>query len=247
MRMFVFLILLAILPLTTQCGHESDTSELSESAENKPTLVVMGGRTSCGRDSNGNDPSPYAMGMYSRAKEVMDMLYDQAGVKSDYVLSCYGESSTVIFATSSEPNKIARATKEEFSNMLQQNRGASSELFFAGHSYGGWLAMKTSLALNAEDQISGLFTIDPISRVKCSFSKPFGCQSSPTDIKRAQRESINQKTGQWVNFFQTQTWYLHASAIKEADINYEVDAAHREIDTRAGVWSEIYKVIAARY
>jgi len=247
MKRFVLPILLVMTPFLTQCGGELNQSQQSSISEQKvPIIVVMGGNTSCGRDAQENDPSPYAMGMYSRVRTLIDTLRDRAGVSSQYIVSCYGESSTVVYSTSSEPDKISQVNREEFTQLIEAtHRRTEQFLYLAGHSYGGWLGMKVAADLG--EQIEGLFTIDPISRVKCSFNKPFGCQSSPTDIPSDQRRTIQQGTEHWANFYQKQTWYLHASSIAEADKNYKISAAHTEIDTKADVWNEIYKVVSSRY
>jgi len=246
MRRFALSIIIAATPLLSQCGSDSNESELLTSDQKVPTFVIMGGNTSCGRDSSGNDPSPYVTGVYQRADTLMKTLHDRAGVKSSYITSCYGDSSTVVYSSSVEPDKIQQTSRTEFTKVvLDSYDSPEKEIYLVGHSYGGWLAMK--VAGDIDEQIKGLFTIDPISRVKCSFSRPSGCQSSPTDVTKNQREAIQQRTGNWSNFYQTRTWYLHASSIKEAHKNYKIDTPHREIDTKAEVWNEIYSVVSSHF
>jgi pimeloyl-ACP methyl ester carboxylesterase len=234
MRAFAFgLVALAL----TACGNDdaSDTSGIGK--EERVLLVVMGGNTSCARDADGRN-SPRGMSMYEPFTQLVSDLEGQGRVV-DYLLTCHTSSATVQAFGSDDPDTLLQLDRAAFQAKLAQLkvREADSKVYMAGHSYGGWLAMKTALELDI--RYDGMFTIDPISRETCTFTRPFGCTSAPGDINTSMRELIRQRSGTWANYYQTRTGYLRSSAIAQAHENAELEYSHVDIDTAPEVWSRL--------
>jgi pimeloyl-ACP methyl ester carboxylesterase len=227
--------LVAIGAAATGCGSGTDLSQGTSVARPSVLLAVLGGNTSCGRDGNVGS-SPYGQDMW-RPLEQLQTTLTEDGFRVDYFVSCHNSDSALHYATSEAPRQVqtvAYAQTPVLIDALRESTGAE-RVYVAGHSYGGWLAMKTTLAL--ESDIDGLVTIDPISRVNCTFTFPFGCTTSPTDIAEDDRELLAERTNSWENFYQTRTGYLHATPIAQADANTELMVGHTQIESEVAVWS----------
>lgn len=202
-------------------------------------MALMGGRGSCGQDAQGNQ-SPFAMSNYPQFRSMIDSLISR-GTVVNFLVSCYQGSNVIKQITSDAPASIVsgdiETTKRKVASMVAALLPAQT--FLMGHSYGGWLAMKTALALGQGAAVAGLFTIDPISPVTCTFTRPEGCTAAPSDVTGAQRDLLAAQTGNWTNFYQTSTFYLHSSVINQADENQHIDAEHTAIDTDRQVWNTI--------
>jgi pimeloyl-ACP methyl ester carboxylesterase len=220
----------------TGCGRTSDPSHATAVSQPSVLLAVLGGNASCGRDSTGAGNSPYGQDMWP-ALEQLDQQLTTDGYRVDYFVSCHNSDSALHYATSLAPSQVQVVPYAQTTTLLDDLRETTGaeRMFVAGHSYGGWLAMKTVLALGSD--IDGLVTIDPISRVKCTFATPFGCTTAPTDIETNARNTIADRTGNWENFYQLQTGYLHASPIDQADGNTELFVGHTRIESEVDVWS----------
>jgi pimeloyl-ACP methyl ester carboxylesterase len=234
------------LQALTHCGKSQDPhSELSETRDSKTTLFTyFGGNTSCGKDANGNSPSPYGQKAWS---EIYNLLkaHNTETTKVEYIISCYTDKADVILAHSRRPGEIFATDTEGFADFVAKYVEAiqPDRTVLAGHSYGGWLAMKVSELQGDRIPNHHLHTVDPISRKTCSFSSPFGCQSAPEDFSSSERADLADRSDLWINYFQTQTWYLHSSAIREADQNYKFKTSHTDIDSAAQVWESMSRSI----
>lgn len=231
------------------CGFdESQQSNLNNHQEQSdPLLVFMGGNTSCGKDAEGRSNSPYGMSMYRPAYELMQFMHTQLGIKARFVVSCYDDSPNVSYSMSSKAKQIFRGDRHKLDDVIEREMHPDAPVFIMGHSYGGWLAMKSAIVLGNKRSFAGVVTIDPISRVNCSYDRPIGCQESPQDIDSSSRRFINEKSDHWINLYQTKTWYLHASPYKEADKNEKISASHTAIDTHSRTWEVIRKMVESYY
>lgn len=239
-RLFAFAVVAKAL---TACGSYDSQSNLKDvqTERDKVVFAIMGGNTSCGTDGNGQS-SPYAMSLYGSFRAVADEVSAQRGEPIRYLISCHTSESTLIYATSDAPDVIQRAPIEQTTALVKKMQGDDGKLYIAGHSYGGWLALQT--ALKIDTPVAGLISIDPISRVNCSLANPFGCMQFPSDVTAAQRTTIANKTDRWVNFWQNQTAWLHATATPQADANLQLGAEHVGIETQPEVWAELTRQTA---
>jgi hypothetical protein len=236
--LFAFLAPMALLAACGTGDLSSDTSSQDDkAAAPRAMMIVMGGFNSCYTGADGN-PSPWGMPMFKAAEHAASLAYQaNPDLTVAWFISCHTTDDLAYFITSEHPTARASALEDVPAWIDDLKRTTKSNSIHAlGHSYGGWLGMKTFLALSDDDRLDSLYTLDPISRVDCSFSQPQGCLSAPQDIDTAQRRVIADRAGTWKNFFETNTPYLHSSAIPEADANLELDTTHTRMDTDATVW-----------
>jgi pimeloyl-ACP methyl ester carboxylesterase len=229
-----------LLPLIG-CGQHEDQSALRESARiyRQPTVVVMGGNESCRVNQQQNEYEPRHIAMYPSLTQIITKLKDELNVPSRVIATCYDSSATIYYAVDDEPEVRVGDRASLLQDLLEAVHD-NSLLALIGHSYGGWLSMKLSDDLAKDErQIAGLYTVDPISRVDCSFSNPFGCQSAPRDVKKSEREAIKEQSEVWANFYQTETFYLHSSEIDEADSNHHIETSHSRIQVHETLWNEV--------
>jgi len=238
----------ALLLATYGCGRSPpDLAHVKAQDNRNMLLVVMGGNNSCHQDAQGRASSPYGLNMYAPFSHLVDELKSTEGRSLDFVLTCHNDDAVVHTVTSDDPQHLVDMDLDQVAPRIEafaQTR-QDAHIFIAGHSYGGWLAMKVVLALDHRIKVDDLYTIDPISRVDCSPSKPFGCQSAPTDITADGRQALVDWTGRWTNFWEVRTFYLHSAAIHEADENVEEFTTHFDIDTSADVWTHISQAVKA--
>ena len=237
--------LLSIVAVVVGCG-QSPSHLASESDREKVLVVVMGGNTSCGQDAEGAQ-SPLLMSMHAPFENMRKNLEESGLFTVDYLLSCHTTDAVVHFTASDAPGRLFAT---DFAGVQQKiddlyDGGGAHRLILAGHSYGGWLAMKTASVLH--EKIATLVTIDPISRKTCSIFTPGGCTQAPTDIVHTEREAIKANAGHWLNFWQKRTFYLHASVIPEADENVEEQAEHTQIDSIPDVWEKLAHAVKASF
>lgn len=239
---------LALCVLLVGCGSGNSGSSLLSRAADGVMLVVLGGNTSCKTDAQGTQ-GPRGMDMYEPFQALSDRLARDGGADVSYFLACHNSDAAVHYVTSDDPDRMQTVTIAQFPSKLEQlgQNHEASQVYVAGHSYGGWLAMKAGLVLADEFEVTGLYTIDPISRENCSFSRPSGCTQAPSDITTAQRNMLSDRTEHWLNFYQTQTFYLHSSAMSQADANLLVQTSHTGIDTHPNVWARVTDEIERRF
>lgn len=226
------------------CGSH-DVSTLFSGKPSRPEkvlLVVMGGNTSCVPDSDGRR-SPLLMDMHAPFAALHKSLEDSGRFLVDYLLTCHDSDATVHLTASDDKDRIIDTDFAGAQEKIDDLFAASSaeRLILAGHSYGGWLAMKSAAVL--KERLDTLITIDPISRVKCTILTPAGCVSSPSDIRGDELAAIRANSGRWANFWQKKTLYLHSSPISEADENVEERVGHTSIDTVTNVWSRVARAV----
>jgi len=115
-----------------------------------------------------------------------------------------------------------------------------------GHSHGGWLAIKNTLALANEVSVDALFSSDPISRVYCRPPAITGCTGFPQDITKDNQEEVKGTTGYWLNAWQSQTFYLHSGPSGSADDNMKISAGHTAMDNHVDLWAKIDAKVTER-
>jgi hypothetical protein len=151
---------------------------------------------------------------------------------------------------------------KEFARNLGQKKLAKADVFIAGHSHGGWMAMKTAyqMAFIQQVQVRQLLTIDPISYKLCPsqwfpahliystfnwLGEPGDCHRAPADLDHL-IPTIKEVTGDhWTNIYQESMPYLTSGPIEEANknIRYEPPTttdwmlAHRAITRTDWTWS----------
>ena len=232
-----------LLPLAFQVGCSSESSRLSDAdSKEEVQFIVMGGNSSCHNDEFGNTRSPLGTDVHNSFEPILELVEADGRFATKWIVSCHRNSNAAVhYATSESGTQVFETTPEEFITMINGNylQATARSTFVAGHSYGGWLTMKTALAAIPEQTFAGIFTIDPISRVHCTFTNPGGCTQAPRDITNAQRSMIGNISDFWGNYYQTNTFYLHSAPMEEADFNLKLNTSHTGIDSHEGVWTNI--------
>ncbi len=227
------------MPLTA-CGPHAGSFFSSEDPV-KPLIISMSGYSSCKPSEQHNDEeSPLGTRMFARTLDLKAFVEEKLGQKAEVMASCYNDDRDLV--TSSSINQWSRDTSNDtdYINALHRTMGDYSHVYLFGHSYGGWLSMKTLESWKGSASlVKFLYTIDPISKKLCYFDNPGECLSAPRDIKAAAREHIKNHTDLWVNAWQEETFYLHSSPISHADENPEYQVGHREIDESNALWNDM--------
>ncbi len=241
MRLFGMFRAFCIFALLAQasCGSiDERQSELDDRDRQTRLITVMGGYNSCGDAARQASLSPFKMDMFKPFKKIFDQLRG-SGVPSEYVISCFKDEDNLVYSTSQSKGKEVSANIEEFSSFMKESRGESDKLTMVGHSYGGWLMMKLAVDRAESWDVDSIFSIDPISRSECTFSNPANCTSAPRDISEDQYAQLAASVGNFQNFYQTRTFYLHSGPIKHASKNTKLNETHTSIDTAEEIWQNI--------
>lgn len=229
------------ISLLAACGRLHETiSALQDEAPRGSLLVLMGGHNSCAADGAGS-LSPYGLGSYPQFHTLVSRLA-ASGAPTRTFMACYDRQDRISYVKSDTPNMLYSTLADNITNPIrgQIAEEAPANVYLIGHSYGGWLGMQTALSLQQQVRtIGGLYTIDPISPNECSFWNPFGCTSAPSDFSATDLNSLGTNNRSWINFFENETLFLHSSAIPQAHSNYQIAAAHVDMDTDPSIWSII--------
>ncbi len=209
----------------------------------KPLLIVSGGYGSCPIAGN-----PWEMRQSRQAAELAKRL------DARLLKTCFSMSPTVVFSKASWEKGQRRRSVEAYLRDVAKLE-LKDGVFVVGQSYGGWLAVRTVLALPSGVLAQGLVTIEPISPVNClprvllaSFltgAHP-GCNEAPSDLK-LQFKVVRRAVRVWSHFYQTDFPYLHSSSIADADsttkMNYPPTylpfGAHMLTETDERIWKRI--------
>ncbi len=240
---------------------DRDNFEHSKSFQSKPADMVLaffGGYASC-------RPGPLGQRSYLQLANLRRRLASERGVVTRIFLACYGriDRGHAFYFSSSNLNNVGRATTKELIAKLEHEISLTKNksVLLLGHSYGGWLAMKSVLSLATPIKIAGFITLDPISQVDCKphqfgtrlalqvLGEPSlpGCQRAPSDISAEDRGKIAARSPYWWNLFQTATPELHSGPILEAVHNEFVSydnitykgTAHGHMQEDPRVWNII--------
>ncbi len=236
MRTLVALALFAVVG----CGSGNPGGSRLMDSSDSVFLAVFGGNQSCKVDDAGIR-SPRGMDMYEPFRVLSEKLTIDHGWNVTWLLTCHDSDAAVKWVSSNAPEQMQSMTIAQVAPKIQDlvAANAPAQVYLAGHSYGGWLALKAGLALDEEVNVEGLFTIDAISRPNCSFANPAQCTQFPSDVTPAQRLTLKERTDTWVNFYETQTSFLHSSPAAEADENLQIATTHTAIDSHVSVWNRL--------
>jgi hypothetical protein len=155
-----------------------------------------------------------------------------------YLISCYGfDPESISYVLSSNPEKVRFSKvanmEADFAKLLKDT--ANPIVFAVGHSYGAYTALKMISTSTNETKISGLVTLDAISKVGCTPANalpavleygpaPKECLEAPSDITEEEQKNILAKSPTWLNFYQTDSTILHSgefSYAKNFKMHYE--------------------------
>lgn len=242
------LAVLGLLLFVQACGTSENDSSLSQSDANlkstfmKSTfMVVIGGNRSC-KPNDRDEPSPLFMDMAPRTMSAIKRL-QAAGQVADAMVSCFVGSNKILLSRNFSRN-FSTVDPEEFVDLISQEipstQDKNTKLHIIGHSYGGWLAINVAAkVIELGSEIDSLVTIDPISRADCTYTNWSNCFGAPVDVPIETMANVRQKSKSWVNYFQTQTYYLHSGRIPFAHRNEQLESSHYDIDTHEVIWSQI--------
>jgi hypothetical protein len=142
------------------------------------------------------------------------------------------------------------------------------DVFVAGHSHGGWMAMRTAyhIGLVERAQIQQVLTIDPVSFDLCHSSwfpvsavqntfrwwgEPHDCHRAPRDLEPIAPFIASAAGNRWVNIYENTMPYLSSGPMKGAPINkiyysqtnFDWFTAHRAILLDETTWKNFYHAL----
>ena len=232
---------------------------LSKKLPNKILYVINGGLACDIFMEDGTGKGPKTLGIYEQfIKFVAYHREEIATGKKDYILSCFGagDLNKVDYLVSSKVEKRYYTEHDTYYRTVSDiiNNHPNHKVYFVGHSYGGWLSMKTILAIkdNIKRKIDGLITIDPISVATCQFSSNANyiinrflsgkfdlsgsdCNSAPKDITIDEKKTIASAVKFWHNHYQEEFYWLHSSTIQEATVNIKQSLPWYRINEHAAI------------
>jgi hypothetical protein len=174
----------------------------------------------------------------------------------------------------SAPLAISAKLSQEVTGLTEQNPEAAPttpvmNVIIAGHSHGGWLAMRVAYqtALSPLLKLKDLLTIDPVSYVDCPstmfpwhvLSTTFGwhsdnttCHGAPKDLQSIEQTIATAANFHWNNYYETSMPYLSSGPVRHATGNFEMTShsfgtwltAHRAILKDPKTWERFYKRIS---
>lgn len=196
-----------------------------------PLVVFFGGFGSCFMNGHPSEiPSSRVIHEF-----VENLSQELGGMEIPAIETCYAIGNSPVYSSrfdhnsGTHPDYGSSDLETLFDWIEAESEGRP--LVLIGQSHGGWTAMKAVLHMKRPVEV--LTTSDPISVENChaaAFSastvghtvlgfEPWpGCTEAPQDLK-ADFKKIAAKTGQWNNFYQTETTFLHSGKIREADFN----------------------------
>ncbi len=243
-------ILISVIALTS-CGfRQAENSRLSSLPAVRPLIIGMSGYSTCTKSDSYHhgEQGPLGAQLFRKIEPIFQQITDKLGVEPGLMASCFTNDSQLIAASSLDGWRLVKPSDEEYLANVHQQIEFFTHVFVVGHSYGGWLSMKLAETYNgAKDKIKTLHTIDPISKKLCYFDNVSECLSAPRDLDATARSRIRDNTDMWVNAWQDTTFFLHSSAIEEADENPKYEAEHWDIDNDDGLWETINEKIALSF
>jgi len=179
---------------------------------NRPLVIFSSGYNSC-IDGEGVLDSTFAV----RFEQLLSHYKARTGKDLQYIATCYhGFRSKTIRYISDKNSEISNTHWRNHTPIIELIKSyETDQIFFFGHSYGGWLAMK--IAQRFKD--AKLVTVDPISAAKCWLFTvatrgliSSHCKAFPHDITIPERLLLAKRTD-WIHFYQTDYVYLHSGPI----------------------------------
>jgi pimeloyl-ACP methyl ester carboxylesterase len=193
-----------------------------------PVLVFLGGYTSC------KDPLQGFKSIdQTRAAKLMQTarttFLSRGFPEPAYLIACqFNNQNSYIYKMSSSSRVIRQSGIADLAKSLNALTASveSPEVYFVGHSYGGWAAMKLAMTLDPQVKVGALVGVDAISSKNCLPSqfldsllkRPVpGCTEAPSDITSIERINLAQKVRIWLNLYQLDSRLLHSGAIANAE------------------------------
>lgn len=224
-----------------------------------PLVVLLSGYGICPTPALG----PARNQMLPYARSILDRMQESWGERPTMLVTCFGLANWRLKSQLETEIGTGRAQSSTIPELFEKIRRLADtpkgkrDLIVMGHSYGGWMAMNVVLHLK-EHRTRFLATIDPISVRLCKPQR-FGwetlrwavgrvaengsCTRNPRDMEPYYDE-LSKRADNWVNVYQSQTGFLHSSAIPEAHENVPRDyarvrnpaGAHGAITSDEVVW-----------
>src|SRR5690606_13425596 len=144
------------------------------------------------------------------------------------------------FVTKQHSDDVQTASPFTYVDLVSEHASNERPVYLVGHSHGGWLVTRLAADLPAAVNVKRLETIDPISYLRCTRDTILNgiwrpnpeCLRSPSDFDEAELTRIAARSVSWVNHYQDQCTYLHASEIAQADQNLD---HHMAVHTPFGI------------
>jgi len=251
-RILPALLVLTALTLNS-CGTETvrnNNSSLFGEEDTRPIaplFLILGGRFSCKKSREYPDAtSPYGIDMAPDFQAMREELKDLYRGKIVFIYTCFKISAARIYWINSRaPGQVSYGTLGDTVAAIRTEMAIvpDRQAVVVGHSYGGWLALKSILNLDERETkpIHSLFTIDPIDMTSCIEFDITGCRIglglAPTNLL----SKIKSSTDRWINFYQTGDWLIRSARVPNADFNIRVDDSHIKIDSNPSVWKSIQR------
>lgn len=220
------------------------------------TIGIFGGFNTCTK------VGPFGSQVYTRT---LKTLWQKAKQGQFYriVASCFRKSGkSIYYVSSSDLDTVRWGVPSDIAAVLtyESHLAAKTDVYLFGHSYGGWLAVRTALDLPKAITIKGIASIDPISRTYCtpsvfinaylsstfSFNPSSDCTRAPRDFSASDTLRLRERAGWWHNFHQDNDGFIHSSYMTNASnkyIDYDyvgvfaIGSAHMDMDSDERVWS----------
>jgi hypothetical protein len=216
---------------------KSDTGEEATPTTEKPSVTAitpvfafLGGYTSCPKNVDGDD-DPLGMDLIDMFESAKGAVAAIEGLNDPaFLLSCYSfDPESISYVVSTNPEKIRFSKvsnmESDFAKLLSST--PNPIVFLVGHSYGAYTALKMISNSAEGTKISGLVTLDAISKLGCTPANalpavletgpaPQACLEAPADIESAEQKAILAKAPTWLNFYQTDSTILHSSEFSSA-------------------------------
>lgn len=252
----------ALLLSLAACSRSPSTSKLAAENDDRidgtPVFILQGGFNSC-QDLSVKLPDQK---FYLSSATWRQQIASHFTLPPLIIATCYGTGARTVrlFRSTGDLPQFfdADTLPDTLKSIILSVE--SPQVFFAGHSYGGWQATRAAHLIRESIPVHSLATIDPISTLGCS---PYayvrsriidvfggrmvkGCLQSPADQFALQTDlRASLPTGSWLNAFQTAARTLHSSEIDAAPKNLLYSfgedgavTAHTLIDNDARVWSD---------
>lgn len=169
--------------------------------------------------------------VFRPAKEMGDAVNAEQNRKTPYLMSCYERTRFLRYVLAPDGDdgevSVKTGTVEDMANDFNETLGAlenPANIVLVGHSWGGWTSMKMASLIDPSHKISAQVTLDPIDREQCG---PIQVTASLTgwgglDCRRAPLPmTAAERTGTWLNYYQTKFFALHSGPIESASTNVE--------------------------
>jgi len=263
---------LAFAGLLSCGGPTSSLQETASEPPNNPIVLMLSGWNSCWPSKENWALSPFGMGAYGLAKDLVGRLENKFE-HVPHIFTCFQfqkswDNNKARAITSETGNEIFLFSLEELAaaTLELKEKYNSNQIIIVGHSQGASLGMELVSVLPDDIQAKVLITLDPISREKCNYwvmagafvtFDPFEeCTQFPSEIgdftQEIIREKLNNDRGTWENWYQQDFAFLHSGLADYADKNNEIAYdgwdifAHQYVYASDEVWERIRWIIGAR-